>query len=284
MDTSQLAGIEREEREGNRMRRSLRLALIVGGVAAILALSPMVGAQDEIDGRDVYLANCAACHQGTGLGVSGSFPPLAGNENVGDTAYLETVIAEGKTGPLEVLGQTYDGEMPAFPDLSGPEIDAVIEYIQDGVFIPAETGGLEDGDAERGKALFTGADRLENGAPACASCHTAAGFQALNGPTWGPDLTDLANRYGGEDAVAAALVSPPSATMQPLFEDSPIADQERADLAAYFASISNVQAQGARVDVLMLGGALGAVALFALMLLAPRSRRMGFARQLRSQR
>ena len=134
------------------MRRSLRLALIVGGVAAILALSPMVGAQDEIDGRDVYLANCAACHQGTGLGVSGSFPPLAGNENVGDTAYLETVIAEGKTGPLEVLGQSYDGEMPAFPDLSGPEIDAVIEYIQDGVFIPAETGGLEDGDAERGKA------------------------------------------------------------------------------------------------------------------------------------
>ena len=250
----------------------------------LLLLAPTVGAQDEVDGREVYLANCASCHQGTGLGVSGSFPPLAGNENVGDTAYVVTVVTEGKTGPLEVLGVSYDGEMPAFTDLSDPEIDAVVEYIQVGVFIPAETGGLEPGSADRGKDLFTGADRLENGAPACASCHTAAGFQALNGPTWGPDLTDLANRYGGEDAVAAALVSPPSVTMQPLFEGSPIADQERADLAAYFASISNVQAQGARVDVLMLGGALGAVGLFALMLLAPRSRRMGFARQLRSQR
>ena len=266
------------------MRRSLRLALVGGAAAVLLLLAPTVGAQDEVDGREVYLANCAACHQGTGLGVSGSFPPLAGNENVGDTSYVKTVIVEGKTGPVEVLGVTYDGEMPAFPNLTTPEVAAVIEYVQGGVFIPAETGGLEAGDAERGKALFGGADRLENGAPACASCHTAASFQALNGPTWGPDLTDLSNRYGGEDAVAAALVSPPSATMQPLFEDSPIGDQERADLAAYFASISNVQPLGARADVLVLGGVLGAIALFALMLLAPRSRRMGFARQLRSQR
>jgi len=265
------------------MRRSLRLALIVGAAAATLLLAPTVGAQDEVDGREVYLAKCAACHQGTGLGVSGTFPPLAGNENVGDTAYVKSVITEGKSGQLDVLGVTYDGEMPAFPDLSVPEIEAVISYIQGGVFIPAETGGLEPGDVERGKSLFTGGDRLENGAPACASCHTAAGFQALNGPTFGPDLTDLANRYGGEEAVAAALVSPPSATMQPLFTDSPIVDQERADLAAYFASISNVQASGGP-DVLLLAGVLGVIALFASMLLAPRSRRIGFARQLRSQR
>ncbi|MDF1594885.1 MAG: c-type cytochrome [Acidimicrobiia bacterium] len=265
------------------MRRSLCLALIVGGTAVVMLFPPAVGAQEEVDGREVFLASCAACHQGTGVGVSGSFPPLVGNDRVQDTEYVKTVLAEGKSGPLDVLGVSYDGEMPSFPDLSGPEIDAVIGYIQAGVFIPAETGGLEPGDAARGKDLFTGGERLENGAPACASCHTAAGFQALNGPALGPDLTDLSNRYGGEEAVAAALVSPPSATMQPLFSDSPIADQERSDLAAYFASLSNVQPSGGP-DVLVLGGALGVVALFALMLLAPRSRRPGFARQLRSQR
>ena len=269
--------------KGNRMRRSMRVALIVGAAAAVLLLSPTAGAQDDVDGRDVYLANCSACHQGTGIGVAGSFPPLAGNENVEDSSYVETVITDGKSGPLDVLGETYDGEMPAFPDLSTSEIAAVIEYIQGGVFIPAETGGLEAGAADRGKDLFTGGSRLDNGGPACASCHTAAGFQALNGPSWGPDLTDLANRYGGEEAVAAALANPPSATMQPLFGESPIADQERADLSAYFASISNVQASSGP-DVLWLGGALGVIALFASMLLAPRSRRMGFARQLRSQR
>lgn len=269
--------------KGKRMNRKLFLVLALGVIAALTLVTP-VGAQDEIDGRDVYLDNCASCHQGTGLGVSGSFPPLAGNENVGDTSYVRSVIVEGKSGPIEVAGVTYDGEMPAFADLSTDEIAALIEYIQGGVFIPAEVGGLEPGDSTRGEELFTGGDRLENGAPACASCHTAAEHQALGGPAWGPDLTDLADRYGGEEAVAAALVSPPSATMQPLFDDNPLVDQERADLAAYFASISNVQANSGPVDVLLLAGVLGAIALFALMLLAPRSRRIGFARQLRSQR
>ncbi len=266
------------------MRRSLRSALIGAGLVVLLALSAAAGAQEEIDGRDVYLANCAACHQGTGLGVAGSFPPLAGNPNVEDTAYVESVIAGGKSGPLEVLGQTYDGVMPAFADLSPAEVAAVIDYVQGGVFIPAETGGLEPGDAAHGEDVFTGRQRLENSAPACISCHTAAGFQGLNGPTLGPDLTDLANRYGGEEAVAAALVNPPSPTMQPLFTDNPITDQERADLAAFFASIANVQPNQQPVDVLLLGGALGTLALFLLMLLAPRSRRIGFARQLRSHR
>lgn len=266
------------------MRRDLRIA-VIGGVAALTAVfSLAAGAQEEVDGREVYLATCAACHQGTGLGVDGSFPPLAGNDNVQDTAYVESVIADGKTGSIDVLGVTYDGEMPAFPDLTAAEVGAVIEYVQGGVFIPAETGGLEPGNADRGKELFAGKARLEDGAPACASCHTAAGFQGLNGPALGPDLTDLANRYGGEEGVAAALKNPPSATMEPLFANSPIADQERADLGAYFASIQNVQPTNGPVDVLLVGGILGAIALFALMLLAPRSRRMGYARQLRSQR
>ena len=266
------------------MRGSMRFA-VIGGLAALTALLTLAaGAQEEVDGREVYLATCAACHQGTGLGVDGSFPPLAGNDNVQDTAYVESVIADGKIGPIDVLGVTYDGEMPAFEDLSSDEVGAVIEYIQGGVFIPAEVGGLEPGDSTRGKNLFTGDSRLEHGAPACASYHTAAQFQALNGPALGPDLTDLANRYGGEDGVAAALINPPSATMEPLFVDSPIADQERADLGAYFASISNVQPTSSAVDVLLIGGILGAIALFALMLLAPRSRRIGYGRQLRSQR
>lgn len=266
------------------MRGSMRLAATVGAAATFVLLSLAAGAQEEVDGRDVYLASCASCHQGTGLGVADSFPPLAGNENVQDTAYVQGVIADGKTGPIEVLGVTYDGEMPAFPDLSTEEVTAVIEYIQGGVFIPAETGGLEPGNSTRGKDLFTGKARLENGAPACASCHTAAGFQGLNGPVLGPDLTDLSNRYGGEEGVAAALSNPPSATMEPLFADSPIADQERADLGAYFVSIRNIQPTSGPVDVLLVGGILGAIALFALMLLGPRSRRMGYGRQLRSQR
>jgi mono/diheme cytochrome c family protein len=281
--------------KGNRMRRSTRLLLIAGTalVAVILPLS--VGAQEDVDGRDVYLAQCSGCHQDTGLGIAGSFPPLAGNDRVGDTEYVKSVILEGVSGPIEVLGVGYDGVMPAF-SLGDAEVDALIEFLQT-EFAPVDTGDApadtgetpaepvseETGDPPRGKELFSGAARLENGGPACASCHTAADYQALNGPAWGPDLTDLAGRYGGGAAVATALVNPPSVTMQPIFADSPISDQERADLGAYFESISDVE-PGGGIDVLLLGGLLGAAVLFTVMWVMPRSPRTGFARQLRSQR
>ena len=80
------------------MRRSIQLALVLGAVAVALLLPPTAGAQEGPDGREVYLANCAACHQGNGTGVPGSFPPLVDNPNIGDAAYVETVIREGLSG------------------------------------------------------------------------------------------------------------------------------------------------------------------------------------------
>ena len=270
------------------MTRAVRLIPIVGiglslSVAAIVLLPNSAVAQGEADGQEVYGANCSACHQANGLGVPGSFPPLFGNPNVQDTEYVRTVVTDGLSGPIEVLGEIYDGVMPPFANLSDAEIDVVIEYVQADDFAEAEGEELEPGDASAGEAIFLGSQRLENAGPACASCHTAADYQGLNGPTLGPDLTDLAIRYGGEDAVAAALSNPPSATMQPLFEGAPLADQERADLAAYFESISDEQPAVGNVDIMLLGGVIGAAIFFALMLLAPRSRRPGFADQLRSR-
>jgi mono/diheme cytochrome c family protein len=261
----------------------IALSLLV--IATIVLLPGLAGAQAEDDGQTVYTTNCSSCHQPDGLGIPGSFPPLSGNPNVQDAAYVKTVVTEGLSGPIEVLGETYDGVMPPFASLSDAEIDAVTAYIQADAF---EAGGgdetLEPGDAATGEAVFLGANRLENAGPACVGCHTAANHQSLSGYTLGPDLTDLAVRYGGAEAVAAALSNPPSATMQPLFDGAPIADQERADLAAYFESISDAKISRSPVDLMLAGGVIGAIILFALMLLAPRSRKPGFAEQLRSQR
>src|SRR5436309_8212906 len=33
-------------------------------------------------GKKIFSANCATCHQATGLGVAGQYPPLAGSEYV----------------------------------------------------------------------------------------------------------------------------------------------------------------------------------------------------------
>ena len=107
------------------MRRSMQSALIVGALVAAGLLPPAVGAQEAPDGREVYLANCASCHQGTGVGVPGSFPPLLDNPNIQDAGYVGTVIREGLTGPIEVNGVTYDSEMPAQAQLTDAEIDAL---------------------------------------------------------------------------------------------------------------------------------------------------------------
>ena len=266
------------------MRLASTLAVGLSLVAAVFVLpAGSAEAQDELDGQGVYDSNCSACHQPDGLGVPDTFPPLSGNPNVQDTEYVRIVITEGLSGPIEVLGVTYDGVMPPITNLADAEVAAVTAYIQADDFAEAGDTELEPGDPSTGEAIFLGSQRLENAGPACVSCHTAAEYQGLNGPTLGPDLTDLATRYGGEDAVAAALSNPPSATMQPLFEGAPLADQERADLAAYFESISDEQPAVGNVDVMLFGGVIGAAIFFALMLLAPRSRRPGFADQLRSR-
>ncbi|MEN8115098.1 MAG: c-type cytochrome, partial [Actinomycetota bacterium] len=252
-------------------------------VATIVLLPDSAVAQEEAVGQDVYLTNCSSCHQPNGLGVPGSFPPLSGNSNVQDAGYVKTVITEGLSGPIEVGGESYDGVMPPFATLSDADIEAVTAYIQADTFAAAEVEALEPGEAAAGEAIFLGSQRLENAGPACVSCHTAASHQGLGGPTLGPDLTDLAVRFGGADGVATLLINPPSPTMLPLFDGAPIVDQERADLAAYFDSISDEQAAGPGVDIMLFGGVAGAVIFFALMLLAPRSRRPGFAEQLRSQ-
>lgn len=258
----------------------MRLALIVGAAATAMMLSPSAGAQEEPDGRDVYLANCAACHQDTGLGVAGSFPPLADNPNVEDGEYVRSVILDGKTGPIDVNGVTFDGEMPAI-SLTDAEIDAVIGYVQTGVFIAADAAPLAEGGAVIGNLLFTGELGLENGGPACHACHSAGDHSDLGGWTLGPDLTDLATRYGGTDAVAAALANPPSATMEPVFDGKALTDQERADLAAYLGSLTTESDPPA--DLLLYFGLTGAALLFGVMYMSSKRNQINYLQQLRSR-
>ena len=47
---------------------------------ATLAAKPAGAGGGAVDGAQVYAANCVACHQATGAGLPGVFPPLAGSE------------------------------------------------------------------------------------------------------------------------------------------------------------------------------------------------------------
>lgn len=86
-------------------------------------------------GENVYTTGgsggvaCSTCHQANGLGLPGSFPPLAGSlEVMGDCKTHAGFVINGQSGEITVQGVTYNGVMPAQGTLSDLEIAAVITY------------------------------------------------------------------------------------------------------------------------------------------------------------
>ena len=70
---------------------------------------------DAAHGAQLYATYCAACHQPTGLGLPGAFPPLKGNPAVlaADSAKHLDVILHGLQG-VAIDGVTYPSAMPPF--------------------------------------------------------------------------------------------------------------------------------------------------------------------------
>jgi nitrite reductase (NO-forming) len=79
-------------------------------------------------GARVYSRNCLACHQESGQGIPGAFPPLAGADYLlSDPERAISVLLDGLSGEITVNGQTYDGVMPAV-QLSDEEVANVLTY------------------------------------------------------------------------------------------------------------------------------------------------------------
>jgi mono/diheme cytochrome c family protein len=83
-----------------------------------------------LDGAAIFQARCMACHQGSGAGIPGVFPPLAGSSWLLTKPEIAVqIVLHGVQGPLTVNGIRYNGIMPVFKDiLSDAEIAAVLSY------------------------------------------------------------------------------------------------------------------------------------------------------------
>ncbi len=70
---------------------------------------------DMARGAALYTSTCAACHQATGAGLPGAFPPLKGNAAVLDTDPTKQIktILHGLQGEV-IDGVSYPSPMPAF--------------------------------------------------------------------------------------------------------------------------------------------------------------------------
>jgi len=81
-------------------------------------------------GEGVYLANCAACHQPTGVGLAGAFPPLAGSDFLqGNRQEVMAAALFGLQGPITVNGVEYNGVMPSLGHLTDEDLAAAISYV-----------------------------------------------------------------------------------------------------------------------------------------------------------
>jgi mono/diheme cytochrome c family protein len=83
-------------------------------------------------GKKVFLQNCAVCHQPTGLGIPGQYPPLAKSEYAnGSPKRLAMILLKGLQGHVKVNGAAYNGAMPAWvATLTDKKIAAVLTYVR----------------------------------------------------------------------------------------------------------------------------------------------------------
>jgi mono/diheme cytochrome c family protein len=98
--------------------------MLEGGAAPV--------AQDpKMLGKRVF-ANCVACHQPTGQGLAGAYPPLAGSEwAAGPEERIIRIVLDGLSGPITVKNTQFNNSMPAFgTQLRDEQIANVLTYVR----------------------------------------------------------------------------------------------------------------------------------------------------------
>lgn len=99
-----------------------------------------VGSEEDYGPREVdmmalgkrsYNQNCVACHQTTGLGLPGVYPPLVDSDWVKDNPErLIKILLAGLSGPVIVNGNEYNNAMTPFRQLRDQQLAAMLTYIR----------------------------------------------------------------------------------------------------------------------------------------------------------
>ena len=170
------------------------------GTAGVHAAETAAGSHDELmaAGKGIYEANCGACHQPNGKGLSGAFPPLAESDYLlRDREDVLAVALLGLSGPITVNDQEYNGVMPSMAHLKDEDLAAALTYVFNSwgnslaAVTPAEVTALRDklGQQDRARGEpHTGATESElrySGAPL-----TIPGEEARQSQDAGPVLNE----------------------------------------------------------------------------------------------
>lgn len=103
---------------------------MISRLLLLLSLATPVFAQD---GGQLFTLYCSACHGADGKGATGgTFPPLSGSPWLtGDGERPIKIVLKGLGGPVDVLGKTYNLEMPPqgamLPD---DQVAAILTFVR----------------------------------------------------------------------------------------------------------------------------------------------------------
>ena len=92
--------------------------------------STEVTTTDFSAGKAIYEANCMVCHQENGLGVEGTFPPLANSDYLlADKARAILQTLQGAKEPITINGVEYPGNVMTIVELEEQQTVDVVNYI-----------------------------------------------------------------------------------------------------------------------------------------------------------
>jgi nitrite reductase (NO-forming) len=93
-------------------------------------IAPAANKAERIaNGKRVFNNVCAACHQPSGTGIAGAFPPVAGSDYLNaDKTRAIGIVTHGLAGRIVVNGKDYNSQMPAL-NLSDEDIASVLTYV-----------------------------------------------------------------------------------------------------------------------------------------------------------
>ena len=109
---------------------SIRTLLLASSVLGLCSPNASADIKASIArGEHLYLQKCQVCHQATGVGVPGVFPPLAKSDFLtNDRERSIRAICEGLSGKITVNGVEYAGQMPAQP-LDDASVADVLNFV-----------------------------------------------------------------------------------------------------------------------------------------------------------
>jgi nitrite reductase (NO-forming) len=101
----------------------------IAAAVAASASGTLTREQQVKAGEVLFKGTCSACHQDTGAGLPGVFPPLAKSDYLlADRKRAIAVVLNGLSGPVTVNGTAYNSVMPPMSQLNDDEVANILTF------------------------------------------------------------------------------------------------------------------------------------------------------------